>query len=177
MRLAAPGSHTTSFQRRRGHARSRPSNHRTRSTTDALLISTLGPRSWRVLVASLFLLGSGRVAQAQEPWSPDHTRYLADRVIAGGTVHVGPGAYVFETGWRLDNDLALIGAGSSNTVVTIQAPPEGTSAAITWSGAGKLLLHGLRVDYVGATPADVVLAESDRTHCTIWFWRVSRWRQ
>lgn len=89
-----------------------------------------------------------------------HQTNVTVMVEASGTLYLAPGTYALHESWLLEQDLTIIGAGSEETIVLFEPTDADSHSAITWRGAGRLVLIGLRIEYVGDGPADVLSAES-----------------
>ena len=112
------------------------------------------------LIVLCGLLYCPQLGHAQSVLVHPHQANLTDLAASGGTINLAPGTYTMHESWLLERDVTIIGAGTEETIVLFEPTDADSHSAITWRGAGRLVLIGLRVEYVGDGPADVLSAES-----------------
>jgi len=72
----------------------------------------------------------------------------------GSTVTLGAGTYRFESALLFQNDIAIVGDGVDQTIISSSS----SDAAMAVFGQGKLTMRDLSVEHVGDNAASVVLA-------------------
>jgi len=78
----------------------------------------------------------------------------------GETIHLAAGTFNLAQGVTIDKSLTLIGAGSSQTIITAALPSPDIKAVVNFSGSGTLSLEAITLEYIGDSPAAVIYADS-----------------
>lgn len=106
---------------------------------------------------------SRRTSLPEPVFAPGNEAVLTRAVEAGGAIHLEAGLYELAGGWALSEDLTLVGAGPEQTTVRFLSP-SAVGAAIHWTGDGLLRLQGLRLEYAGEAPANVLTVAAGEAH-------------
>lgn len=85
---------------------------------------------------------------------------IISAAVDGEVITLAAGTFNLAQGFTIDKNLTIIGAGSSQTIITAALPSPDIAAMINFSGSGTLTLQGMRLEYTGSDPSAVIYANA-----------------